>query len=155
MRTWTKVMAAAMLWTGAAAAQPLGVPPGRWWERPKVAEELSLQAEQRAKLDSVTLEHARTMIDLKAAVDKAELDLRVMAEGEPFDARAVRASFAALQQARLRLENERFEMLLKVREVLTAGQWARLKAMTSRLMEKVRENRRGPEGERRLQRRLP
>jgi len=95
------------------------------------------------------------MIDLKAAVDKAEIDLRVMAEGEPFDVRAVRASFGALQQARLRLENERFEMLLKVREVLTAGQWARLKAMTSRLMEKVRENRRGPEGERRLQRRLP
>lgn len=155
MNTSMKVMAAAILWAGAAAAQPLGVPPGRWWERPRVAEELSLQAEQRAKLDQVTLEHARTMIDLKAAVDKAEIDLRAVAEADPFDARAVRASFAALQQARLRLENERFEMLLKVREVLTADQWGKLKAMTSRLMEKVRENRRGLEGDRRLQRRQP
>lgn len=155
MNTWMKVMAAAMLWAGAAVGQPLGVPPGRWWERPRVAEELSLQAEQRAKLDQVTLEHARTMIDLKATVDKAEIDLRAVAEAEPLDARAVRTSFAALQQARLRLENERFEMLLKVREVLSGDQWRKLKAMAGRLMEQVRENRRGPEGDRRLQRRLP
>jgi len=124
-----------------ASAQAPGMPPGRWWERPRVAEELGITAEQRNKLDGLTLDHAKTMIDLKATVDKAEIDLRAAADSEPLDAARVRAAFAAMQQARGRLEGERFEMLLKVRQNLTTGQWQRLKELGQRLRE-----RRGLEG---------
>ncbi len=120
--------------------QVLQVPPGRWWERPRVAEELVLTAEQREQLEAASLSHARELVDLKAAVEKAEIDLRAAADREPFDAKAVRSAFAALQQARMRMETHRFEMLLAVRQVLTARQWERLKELTR---EWVREGERG------------
>jgi Spy/CpxP family protein refolding chaperone len=141
------VLAGAVLVVGAAGApaQPLGVPQGRWWERPRVVEELALTAEQKERLEALTLEHARTMIDLKATVEKAELDLREAADAEPFDAVKVRAAFREMQQARTRLETERFEMLVRSREVLNAEQWRRLRELTrDAVRERVQERRGGP-----------
>ncbi len=120
---------AAVLLSANVWSQPLGVPPGRWWERPKVAEAVALTPEQRQRLEAITLDHARVMIDLKATVEKAELEVRAAADREPFDAAKVRAAFGGLQQARQRLEAERFDMLLQCREVLSADQWAKLKEL--------------------------
>jgi Spy/CpxP family protein refolding chaperone len=129
MRTATRV---AVMAVGAAAiagsawAQPLAVPPGRWWERPRIAAELGLSDEQRKTLDAIGLDHARAMVDLKAEVEKSEIDLRAAAEAEPFAAKRIREAFSALQARRSRLEQERFELLLRVREVLTGEQWRKL-----------------------------
>jgi len=123
------VAAAAAAIAGSTWAQPLAMPPGRWWERPRIAAELALTAEQRGTLDELAVEHARTMVDLKGEVEKAELDLRVAAAAEPFDPRRVRDAFASLQQRRSRLELERFELLLKVRGVVSAEQWRKLAAL--------------------------
>jgi len=106
---------------------PMGVPMGRWWESPKVAEQLGLSAEQRQKLEANALSQATAMVDLKASVEKAEITLRAAADAQPFDARRVRDAFGVLQQARLKLEAQRFEMLLKTREVLTTEQWQKLR----------------------------
>lgn len=139
------LVAAALLSMGAVVqAQGLGVPPGKWWERPRVAEELGITSEQQQRLEAVTYQSARAMIDLKSAVDKAELDLRVAGDAEPFDPRPARQAFAALQQARQRLETERFELLIKVREVLTREQWRQLREMTQALRERIQERR--PDG---------
>jgi Spy/CpxP family protein refolding chaperone len=141
------VAAALLLVAAGAMAQPLGVPQGRWWERPRFADELALSAEQKTQLETLTVENARGMIDLKAAVEKAELDLRAVAEAEPFDAAKVRAAFREVQQARSRLENERFESLLRVREVLNSEQWRRLRELTrDAVRERVQERRGGPGG---------
>ena len=126
---WALVAAGTAVLAGSALAQPLAVPPGRWWERPRIAADLALSAEQRATLDTIALAHAKAMVDLKGEVEKAELDLRSASDAEPFETRRVREAFAALQQRRGRLETERFEMLLKVREVLSAEQWRRLGAI--------------------------
>jgi Spy/CpxP family protein refolding chaperone len=124
---------------GSLAAQSLGVPPGRWWERPRVAEQLVLSPEQRDKLNSETINHSRTLVDLKATVEKAEIDLRVLGEAEPFSGKAAREGFRTLQAARQRLEAERFEMLIKVREILTREQWQKLQAMAAALKQERRE----------------
>lgn len=113
-----------------AAAQLLPIPPGRWWDRPRVAQELVLSEEQKGKLESMMIDQARALVDLKAVVEKAEIDLRVAADSEPFDPERVRAAFSALQQARVRMEGERFEMLVQVRQTLTALQWTKLKKLT-------------------------
>ena len=144
---------------GGARAQQLGVPPGRWWERPRVAEQISLTAEQRQRLNDETNAHARVMVDLKGAVEKAEIDLRVAAEAVPFSGKPAREAFATLQRTRQKLEAERFEMLIKVREVLTPEQWSRLQELARTLAPKVMEERRdsgaGMQGERpRSRRRL-
>lgn len=141
---WLPAGALLLLATGARAEGP-GLPPGKWWERPRVAQELGLTAEQKEKLEAASLESARAMIDLKAAVEKAELDLRVAGDADPLDARAARAAFAALQQARTRLESERFELLIRVRQVLTYAQWVRLREMTKDVLRERLQERR-PEG---------
>ena len=138
---------------GVAAAQPFSVLPGKWWERPRVAALLGLTPDQVAKLDQATYPHARTMIDLKASVDKATLDLQAAADAVPYDAEKIRMAFNVLQQARQRLEAERFEMLLKVRGTLTPEQWKRLQTLAR---EKREESAAGAEpapgvGQRRLQ----
>lgn len=122
-----------------AGAQPMGMPPGRWWERPRVVSELGLTADQRRTLDEVALAHAKTMVDLKGEVEKAELDVRVAADAEPFEAQRVRDAFAVLQQKRSRLETERFEMLLKVRQVLSAEQWRKLTQFVSEIRRGMQE----------------
>jgi Spy/CpxP family protein refolding chaperone len=118
---------------GAQMAQrmgnPMGMPMGRWWEWPRVAQQLGLSAEQTQKLEAITLSQATAMVDLKASVEKAEINLRAASDAQPFDAKHVRDAFGVLQQARLRLETQRFEMLLKTREVLTADQWQKLREL--------------------------
>jgi Spy/CpxP family protein refolding chaperone len=116
-----------LLAAGPALAQPVGMMPmGRWWERPQVADQLALTPEQKQKIEAITLDGAHTMVDLKGAVQKAEIDLRAVSDSEPFQPQKVRAAFQVMQQARLKLETERFEMLLKVRQVLSADQWQKL-----------------------------
>ncbi len=112
-----------------AQAQALDVPPGRWWDRPVVARLVGLSAEQQRSIETITLAHARAMVDLKANVAKAELDLRLAAEQEPFSAERVREAFGALVRARAALESERFEMILRIREVLSSEQWQRLRRL--------------------------
>src|SRR5271157_5461542 len=128
---------AMMVGAAVVVAQPLGIPPGRWWEQPKVAEQLALTADQTQQLNTLTLGHARTMVDLKGAVEKAEIDLRAAAETDPLDAKQVRQNFAALQQTRMRLESERFDMLLKVRQVLTTEQWPKIREIIRQRRERA------------------
>jgi Spy/CpxP family protein refolding chaperone len=137
----TCVLAVAV-WAAAATiavwAQPLVTPQGRWWDRPVVAAKLGLTDEQKQKLETTTIDHARTMVDLKAAVEKAELELRVAADTEPFDAAKVRQAFGRLQQARMRLETERFDLLLAQRELLSAEQWQKLRGLAREIMQRRR-----------------
>jgi protein CpxP len=118
---------------------PMGAPMGRWWERPKVVEQLGLTSEQTKKLEAITLDQARTMVDLKSAVEKAQIDLRAASDADPFNAKRVRDAFGVLIQARTKLETQRFETLLQTREVLTADQWRKLHdVVRERRMEKGR-----------------
>lgn len=121
--------AAAVAAAGGLSAQPMRMPQGRWWERPAVVRALGLSDEQRERIEKTTIEHARTMVDLKADVEKAQLDVKAAADSEPFEPQRVRAAFQKLLQARVRLETERFDMILAVRETLTAEQWQKLRRL--------------------------
>ena len=112
---------------GGGMGGPMRVPMGRWWENPKVVSELGLTPEQTQKLEAITLSEATGMVDLKAAVEKAEINLRAASDAVPFDAKRVRDAFGVFLQARNKLETQRVEMLLKTREVLTADQWRQLR----------------------------
>lgn len=143
MRPLQSVLAtclAVVAWAGPAVATGFDLPPGTWWEDRRIADHLGLTAEQQAAIRDHVYHHARRMVDLNAAVKKTELDLR-QAVGDPdFDPDTVRAAFVAFQTARQRLEAERFEMLLGVRQQLTADQWERLQEARRRL-EQIRRNR--------------
>lgn len=122
------------------------VPQGRWWTRPAIAEELGLSPEQKTRLEEIVAERLKVIIDARAAVEKAQVELREVAQKEPLNVQKARQAFQAVQQARARLEKERFELLLSQRQVLTAEQWQKAREI---LVERVRARReRHPKGPR-------
>ncbi len=150
MKKWliTCVLLAAVL---PAAAQEFELPPGKWWEDQRLAERVGLSADQQQQIRDLVYEGARRMIDLKAAVDRAGLDLAELVNSSDFDPEAVREAHAAFQTARHKLANERFEMLLEVRQVLTNEQWQKLEELKRRVQQNRGQQRRPgqrPQGER-------
>lgn len=123
-------------------AQDTRLPPGKWWEMPKVVELLHLSQAQQEKINDLVYQHARKMIGLNAEVEKAKLALAQQVDSNSFEASKVRAAFNDFQNARRELENERFEMLLAVRKVLSAEQWQQIGDMKRRL-DKLKEGRLG------------
>ena len=132
---------------GPLAADDFDLPPGRWWEDQRVASRIGLTDEQQVRIREVVYQHARRMIDLKADVDKAGLDLASTVDQQDFDPAPVRAAFARFQTARQKLETERFEMLLEVRQVLTYEQWQRIEEMKRRLQQMRSQQRPGDHGQ--------
>lgn len=122
------------------------LPPGHWWDEPVVIERVGLTDQQRETIRTLVYEHARRMIDDNAAVNRAELDLKESVSRGELDPKAVRAAFAAFQEARRQLETERFEMLLGVRMVLTAEQWDTMEELRRRYRERRLD---GPAADRR------
>lgn len=127
---------------GPVTARDVDLPPGRWWEDPRVVERIGLTEGQQTRIREIVFERARRMIDLKAEVDKAGLDLATSVDQREFDPGPVRAAYAVFQSARHKLENERFEMLLEVRLVLTYEQWQRIEDMKRRMQQNRPPNRR-------------
>lgn len=126
-------------------AGDLDLPDGRWWDEPAVVERVGLTDQQRETIRNLIYQHARTMIDYNAAVTRAELDLKQLVGRSEIDPKAVRTAFATFQDARRRLETERFEMLLGVRMVLTPEQWDTIQQLRRRLRQRLDQ----PPGDRR------
>ena len=114
-------------------AQDSRLPPGKWWEIPRVVEFLHLSEQQQEKIDALVYEHARKMIGLNAGLEESRLALAQQVDSKNFDPSKVRAGFETFQNARKKLETERFEMLLAVRQVLSAEQWDQLGVLRRRL----------------------
>ncbi|MEJ2582338.1 MAG: periplasmic heavy metal sensor [Acidobacteriota bacterium] len=135
-------------------ANDFDLPPGKWWENPRLVEHIGLSEGQQDQIRDVIFSHAKRMIDLKADVERAALDLADVVDQEVFDPDPVRAAYAVFQTARHKLENERFEMLLEVRQILTYEQWRKIQDVKQRTkqnrMEQRRPGARGtvPQGER-------
>ena len=142
---------------GPLVANDFDLPPGKWWEDQRLVNRIGLTEEQQALIRDVVFEHARRMIDLKADVDKAGLDLAGTVDQRDFDPTPVRAAYAVFQTARHKLENERFEMLLEVRQILTYEQWQKIEEIKRRMQQMRSQQRRpgargqggqGPQGDR-------
>jgi Spy/CpxP family protein refolding chaperone len=125
-----------------AGANEFDLPPGKWWENPRLVEHIELTEEQQGLIKDIVFTHARRMIDLKADVEKAGLDLADSVDQEVFDTAPVRAAYAVFQTARHKLENERFEMLLEVRQILSYEQWQKIEEVKQRFKQNRMEQRR-------------
>ena len=142
---------------GPLAANDFDLPPGKWWENPRFVNYIGLTDEQQGEIREIVFAHARRMIDLKADVDKAGIDLAQSVDQREFDPAPVRAAYALFQTARQKLENERFEMLLDVRLMLTYEQWQKIEEVKQRMRQNRSQQRRpgergqggqGPQGDR-------
>jgi protein CpxP len=117
---------------------------GRWWNDPRLAQQLNITDDQKHKMDDIFLQHRLNLIDLHAGLEKQEVVLRPMLEADQPDEAKVLSQIDAIAQARANLEKANARMLFDIRKVLTPDQWNKLRAL--------RSEHHGPEGPRPMRR---
>lgn len=127
---------------GPGSRKEEGMPPGKWWKAPQVAERLSLTEEERQKLDTMYLEHRHRMIDLRSQVDRERLELEQLLDSTTFDPAASMERFKKLQETHKALATERFQFLLQVRSLLGLDRFQLLKAQVWKHRMKEKHGRR-------------
>lgn len=113
---------------------------GRWWNNATVVDRLKLSDEQRKTMDQILLDHRKDLIDKRAAVEKAELDLEPLVSADQPNETQIISQIDEVAQARAELEKANARFLLAIRGKLTADQWKGLKAWRS---ERVQQRHRG------------
>lgn len=143
------IAAALIIAAGIAEAQQL--PPGKWWRRAEVVQQLELTADQQERLDEVFRGAANDLIDAKAAVEKLQVALRGEIDRPQLRRTEIQRVAGELTAARGHLFERELMMLVDMRAVLNESQWNRLRQHLDRIKER---DRRGPmqrrhDGERR------
>jgi Spy/CpxP family protein refolding chaperone len=134
-----------------ARAQVTDAPIGKWWKRPRVVEALKITPEQQQRLEEIFAKNRRGFIDLKADVEKRQVDLEELMARKDSEPKKVSSAVDALEQAKLRLRKAHAMMILEQREILTAEQWKTLLDRVEdwrQMREERRMNRRGAMRER-------
>jgi len=122
--------ALAILLTTSAFAQ---LPPGKWWRRPDIVQQLQLTEDQQFKLDAIWRDEAKDLIDLKAEMDKQSISLRGELDQPTLNRAAIRQIAAKLSEARARRFERELMMLVDMRAVLSDTQWGRMRAELDRI----------------------
>jgi periplasmic protein CpxP/Spy len=160
------VAIAALFAAGVAGAQgPAGVGPGfgdhrppmeramgprgehgKWWNNPNVVEKLKLTDDQRKAMDAILLQHREKLIDLRANLEKAELEMEPMMRSDQPNESALMAQIDKVAQARAELEKANARFLFALRAKLTPEQWKQVQEFRAD-HEGMRHENRGPRHE--------
>lgn len=127
-----RFLAAALLVLAATLAHAQQLPPGKWWQRPQVVNELKLTDEQQTRLDAIFRQHAPALIDSKGDVEKLAIELRGELDQSKLDRAAIQKIAARLSDARGKLFEREIVMLVDMRAVLTEPQWGRMRQFLER-----------------------
>jgi periplasmic protein CpxP/Spy len=101
---------------------------GRWWNNPKTVERLKLTDTQRKAMDDTLQQHRSTLIDLRASLQKSELELEPMMKEDQPNESQILAQIDKVAQARAELEKANARFLLEIRSKLTPEQWKQMEA---------------------------
>jgi Spy/CpxP family protein refolding chaperone len=100
---------------------------GRWWNNPRMIDQLKLTDEQRKAMDQIWYQHREKLIDLQANLEKADLAMQPLMSADQPDRAALEAQIDKVVAARGALERANSLFLLDLRMKLTADQWKQLK----------------------------
>lgn len=171
---WFTIALACLVSSGLAVAQGMGGPPagpgpdgpdhhgfgpgpmartfhdshfGRWWNDPRIAQQLNLTDDQKHKMDDIFQQHRLNLIDLNADLEKQEVLMQPMISADQPNETEVLAQIDKVAQARANLEKANARMLFDIRKTLTAEQWQKLRAMREEHREgRMMRERRGAGG---------
>jgi len=101
---------------------------GRWWNNPKTVDRLKLTDTQRKAMDDTLQQHRSTLIDLRASLEKSELELEPMMKEDQPNESQILAQIDKVAQARAELEKANARFLLEIRSKLTPEQWKQMEA---------------------------
>jgi periplasmic protein CpxP/Spy len=106
----------------------MGPGPGAWWKDSAVVKKLGLSEAQEGQIEQTVLAHRLRLVDLRADLEKHELNLQPLLDEDRPDEGKVSAQIDLITAARGKLEKEHALMLLAIRRVLNTEQWKRLQA---------------------------
>jgi Spy/CpxP family protein refolding chaperone len=106
-----------------AAQNPRGI--FNWWDTP-MARDLNLTEAQRQQIRSTLRDYRGKIIDLRAAIEKAELEVEDSFNSENLDQQRANAAIERLAAARGDMIRVFSQMSLQMRTVLTQEQWREL-----------------------------
>jgi Spy/CpxP family protein refolding chaperone len=109
------------------------LPPGKWWRRPEIIQQLQLTDEQQSRLEAAFRVAADDLIDLRGEVEKTNIALRFELDRPQLDRQKIRSIAAHLSDARGKLFDRELMMLVDMRAVLTETQWNRMRTLLDRL----------------------
>jgi Spy/CpxP family protein refolding chaperone len=124
-----------------ASAAP-GMAEGKWWKNPSVAAELALTPEQSTEIEKVFVRSRSKLIDLKADLEKKQLDLQVAMEDKTADRATVEKKIESVETARAALQKTRALMILDMKQILKPEQWEKLVQKQQERREQMQERRR-------------
>ena len=124
-----KIMFAVLLLlvTASAFAQGPAFPPGKWWRKQEVVNQLALTKEQQSRLDEIFNATATQLVDLKAEVEKRTIELRNDLDRPQVTRQEVQKDAARLSDARAKLFEREILMLVDMRGVLSEDQWSKIR----------------------------
>lgn len=96
---------------------------GRWWNNPNIVEKLKLTDDQRKAMDQIFQAHREKLVDLRANVEKAEIEMEPLVRADQPNEAAVMAQIDKVAQARAELEKANARFLFELRAKLTPEQW--------------------------------
>lgn len=148
LNTWLRLMMTALRLTIAMLLLTAGIGHAQmsrslfpWWEM-GFTRDLNLSEQQQQQIREILRENRSKMIDLRAALEKAEGDVEDLFEDANADQRKANDVVDRAVAARGNMTRHFTTMSLQMRRILTAEQWKDLQARRNRF-----ENmRRGPGG---------
>ena len=118
------VMIVALATTAFAQAN---LPPGKWWRRPEIVQQLNLAEDQQTRLETIFRAAANDLIDLRGEVEKQNIALRGDLDQSQLDRASIRHDAQKLSEARAHLFERELTMLIDMRGVLNDSQWSRMR----------------------------
>jgi Spy/CpxP family protein refolding chaperone len=109
-----------------------------WWSSP-VVKDMNLSADQTHQIQTIVREYRTKLIDQRAAVEKAEVELEDCYNDDAFDLRRSSDAMERLITARGELTRNLTQMSLRLRALLTADQYRELQKRRPRPGERLRE----------------
>ena len=102
---------------------------GSWWKDSEIVKRLQLSEAQVGRIEQAYMEHRLRLVDLRADLEKQELQLQPLLDADPPDQGRITAQIDGVTAARGRLEKEFALMLLDIRQVLSGEQWRQLQTL--------------------------
>ncbi|MBZ5608534.1 MAG: periplasmic heavy metal sensor [Acidobacteriia bacterium] len=113
-----------LLSTAAFAQMPRGLYP--WWNRPAIRQDLKLTNQQQRQIRMTVTQYRGRLIEIRAEVNRAEIDLQAQFEHDPVDQARANQAIERVIAARSDLTRALSQLSLKLRTVLSEQQWQQL-----------------------------
>ena len=131
-----RILIVAALFAATVVASAQQLPPGKWWQREAVVQQLQLTSEQQDRLDEIFRGAANDLIDAKAEVDKLQVALRGEIDRPQLRRPEIQRIAARLSEARGRLFEREMMLLVDMRGVLNEEQWRKMRMFLERAQER-------------------